>query len=99
MPTTKEKLIPFSNPLDDLPPLPDDWLDYKFADARRAVWRLLDTTAAVLVIMLDELNDKHDNEFADLAGELEEAYHCNLLVIRQALDNHRSGRKPLQGRR
>jgi len=55
------------------------------------MWRLLDTTAATMIMFFDAMENSGDNRFEDLSSELLEAYHNNMLIFRQALDNHRTG--------
>jgi len=91
MTRNRNSLIPFPNPLDELPNPKDNWLDWNHADARRAMWRLLDTCVATMIAFFDELENAGDHRFDALNNELLEAYHHDLLIFRQALDNHRTG--------
>lgn len=88
---SKDKFITFPNPIEDLSPAPEMFLDTRAGDVRRGFWRLSETTARCLLELFDEFERNGDCRFMGLANELQNDYNNALVLLRDAMTAYKSG--------
>ena len=92
METPRSKVLDFPNPLNELPAAPDSFLDTKTSDVRLAMWRLLDGVAVAMCDLLELLDQKENPKLWDIACQIDELHVTSRRVLRESIDNYRSGR-------